>query len=164
MFAAVLEERGVNPNLSGTNPVLARQASNDIYKRAMYDAFSDELTKISEQAMSQPTQAAPRNNRARDLGLTSAGGMAAPATAGVALGGITGAAMGSGIGGRLAAGATGAILGGALGAGYGYKTMKNNPLTPAYQNAIDYRKSPDRSSSSPGRRHRCSHPSAGRRG
>lgn len=136
MFAAVLEERGVNPNLSGTNPVLARQASNDIYKRAMYDAFSDELTKLSQQqAMTQPV--APQKNRARDLGMTSAGGMAVPAAAGTLLGGATGAAMGSGLG-RVATGAAGAVLGGGIGAAFGYNTMRSGKLNPEYQQAIDY--------------------------
>lgn len=136
MFAAVLEERGVNPNLSGTDPNLARQASNDIYKKAMYDAFSDELTKLSQQqAMMQPV--APQKNRARDLGLTAVGGMAFPAAAGVTLGGLTGASVGSGLG-RIATGAAGALLGGGIGAAYGYNKMKSDKLVPEYQQAIDY--------------------------
>jgi len=135
MFASILEERGVNPNLSGTDPTLARQVSNDIYKRAMYDAFSDELTKISQQqAMGQPSK-----NRARDLGMTSAAGMAVPAAAGTLLGGATGAAMGSGLG-RVATGAAGAILGGGIGAAFGYNTMRSGELNPEYQRAIDYSK------------------------
>jgi len=140
MFAAVLEERGVNPNLSGTNPVLARQASNDIYKRAMYDAFSDELTKLSQGQVPSPPQQAPRKNRARDLGITSAGGMAIPAAAGFALGGATGAAMGSGFAGKAISGAAGAVMGAGLGAAYGYNTMRSKNITPAYQQAIDYSK------------------------
>jgi len=135
MFASILEERGVNPNLSGTDPTLARQVSNDIYKRAMYDAFSDELTKISQQqAMGQPSK-----NRARDLGMTSAAGMAVPAAAGTLLGGATGAAMGSGLG-RVATGAAGAILGGGIGAAFGYNTMRSGELNPEYQRALDYSK------------------------
>ena len=139
MFAAVLEERGVNPNLSGKDPILARQASNDIYKRAMYDAFSEELTKLSQQQMANamPQPGATQKNRARDLGMTSAGGMAIPAAAGLVLGGASGAAMGSGLG-RLATGAAGAVLGGGIGAAYGYNTMKSNKLVPDYQRAIDY--------------------------
>lgn len=138
MFAAILEERGVNPNLSGTDPNLARQVSNDIYKKAMYDAFSDELTKLSQQqAMMQPV--APQKNRARDLGMTSAAGMAVPAAAGTLLGGATGAAMGSGLG-RLATGTMGAVLGGGLGAAFGYNTMRSGELNPEYQQAIDYNK------------------------
>ena len=138
MFASILEERGVNPNLSGTDPTLARQVSNDIYKKAMYDAFSEELIKLSQQqdTMQNPMQ---QKVRARDLGMTAIGGMAVPAAAGVILGGATGAAMGSGLG-RIGTGVAGSVLGGGLGAAFGYNTMKNSKIDPAYQQAIDYSK------------------------
>lgn len=46
-YAAVLEERGVNPNLATTNVPLAKQTPNDLYKRA-------NLLKLAEYMYNQP--------------------------------------------------------------------------------------------------------------
>jgi hypothetical protein len=46
-YAAVLEERGVNPNLATTNVPLAKQTPNDLYKHA-------NLHKLAEYMYTQP--------------------------------------------------------------------------------------------------------------
>ena len=131
-YAAILEERGVNPNLSGTNPQLARQVSNDMYKKAMYDAFTDELSKIANQQ--NPNTGS--NMKLKDYGFTSLGAMAPGGAIGGVLGAGTGVAAGAGLGGKLVGGLVGGTLGTALGAAYGYGQMKKTPLTPTYAQAM----------------------------
>lgn len=46
-YAAVLEERGVNPNVATTNVPLAKQLPNDIYKRASYHRMGN-LIKLAD--------------------------------------------------------------------------------------------------------------------
>lgn len=126
-YAAVLEERGVNPNLSGTNPSLARQVSNDMYKKAMYDAFAEELSKIANK----------QDLKIKDYGFTSLGAAAPAAAIGGALGAGAGIMGGTGLAGKAIAGTLGGLAGATLGAGFGYGQMKKTPLVKQYAQAMD---------------------------
>ena len=141
-FVAVLEERGVNPNLAKENVNMARVVSNDMFKKAMYAAFTDELTKLSEFS----------DVVAGDGGLASQG---ATAIAPLAVGGGIGAGIGATAGayagsaaankaglkgfGKFTRSAGGALLGlgigGALGAASGYAASKKEKATPGFDRA-----------------------------
>lgn len=125
-YAAVLEERGINPNLARGDMTMARQTPNDMFKRAMYAGFADELEKIANEQANPP---ANTNNSLGTLGLT-----ALPTYGvGAGLGGAGGLLLGSGFGGK------GALIGGVLGAGlggaYGLSDTKKNPLAPGFDQA-----------------------------
>lgn len=134
-YAAILEERAVNPNLSSKHPQLARQVGNDMYKRAMYDAFSNELSKIASQ--NQPQMPAQKKNlKMKDYGFTSYGAIAPGATIGGVLGAGMGVAAGSGAAGKLAGGVIGGVLGSTIGGAYGYGQMKKTPILPDYAKSM----------------------------
>lgn len=130
-YAAVLEERGVNPNLARQDMNMARTTPNDMFKRAMYDAFADEMLKIAEgEAAKNSVEYDPRFE-----GLKTYGMSAAPsAGVGAAAGGLGGMALGS------VGGLKGALFTGALGAGVGgaatYKSMKQQPNAPGFDRAV----------------------------
>jgi hypothetical protein len=111
--AAVLEERGVNPFLAGSDPQMAKSMPYNTVKLSMWRAAVEKLAAIPVGAlMPGQEQAAPAqqpaytNNRvARGAG----GGMA-----GGAMGAVGGTAAGA-----MAGGVPGAIVGGVLGTGVG---------------------------------------------
>jgi hypothetical protein len=130
-YAAVLEERGINPNLARGDVNMARNTPNDMFKRAMYDAFYHELTKLSAETPAPPNkeELTEREDRLRYLGVTAAPGVGV----GTLGGGAVGLAAGSGFGGK------GALVGGALGAGLGsglgWKAIKEAPNAPGFDAA-----------------------------
>jgi len=140
-YVAVLEERGVNPNLAKENINMAKVVSNDMFKKAMYTAFALELEKISE--FSDPSV----QNKATSYGATSAAPIAVGAGIGAGLGGAAGGMMGlasankAGVSGaaKLGRGIGGLALGlgaGALiGGGLGYSTAKKSKVAPGYDMA-----------------------------
>lgn len=111
-YAAVLEERGVNPNLATTNVPLAKQTPNDLYKRA-------NLLKLAEYMYNQPypqqqpsTQMQAPQPSINDKMTSSAKG----AIVGTGLGMVAGLTpMGKFLGGMRGATAVGQIGGGILG-------------------------------------------------
>jgi hypothetical protein len=108
-YAAVLEERGINPNLARGDVSMARNTPNDMFKKAMYESFVDELEKIANPQQSQEIPPSDPS-KLKDFGFSSAPAMGV----GIGAGGITGAALGSGGGlkGALGLGVLGAGLGG----------------------------------------------------
>jgi hypothetical protein len=110
-YAAVLEERGVNPNLATTNVPLAKQTPNDLYKRA-------NLLKLAEYMYNQPypqqpsTQMPPPQPSLTDKMTSSAKGAIIGTGLGIAAG-LT--PMGKFLGGMRGATAVGQIGGGILG-------------------------------------------------
>ena len=131
-YAAVLEERGVNPNLAKENINMARTTPNDMFKRALWESFSDEMLKLSNDMTSQQRmQYDPQYAGLKSYGLTSA----APAAIGATGGGALGAALGSG------AGLKGALIGGAAGATLGgvgvYKSLKKQENAPGFDKALE---------------------------
>jgi len=137
-YVAVLEERGVNPNLAKENVQMAKMVSNDMYKKAMYTAFSDELDKLAE--FSQGVQ-----DKATNYGATSIGPVGVGAIGGAGLGAVAGGAVGAAAGKGTGAGAralstlkgtgVGSLIGGAIGAGLAYKQMKANKVSPGFDQA-----------------------------
>jgi hypothetical protein len=118
IYAAVLEERSVNPTLAGKNPNLARSTPFSVYKTAQYTNAVHMLDKIANQAMENPDKRF--GGKAPDVTQVDArlGGAIGGATSGALVGAIGGLVMpGKGklvkiIGGTGA----GAMIGGAHGA------------------------------------------------
>ncbi len=123
-YAAVLEERSVNPMLAGSNPNLARSTPYSVHKTAQFNAAVGVLDKIAMQAPTDPYQnpANLHGTKAPDItkvdnrlagGLGGAGG-------GALLGGVGGLMVpgkgkllnvGRVIGGTVAGGVAGGIYG-----------------------------------------------------
>ena len=127
--AAVLEERSVNPNLAGENPMLAKQSPYSVYKRASYNRAVDEINKFASplanpnQLMNQNRQQQnPEQNVANTAGGVMSGigmGAAGGAVAG-GLGGLSlGVSKGGGVLGSLGTAAVGSAIGAGIGAGLG---------------------------------------------
>ncbi|MGA1353386.1 MAG: hypothetical protein ACO32I_01175 [Candidatus Limnocylindrus sp.] len=129
-YAAVLEERGVNPNIAKQNINYARVLSDDIYKSAMYHAFADELEKVSAADVD------PENPGARGYGVTAAGPMLVGGAVGATLGGGLGFALRRGAMNRGAGMLGGAAAGGLFGAGLGYSSLKSAPLAANFEQGI----------------------------
>lgn len=137
-YVAVLEERGVNPNLAKENVQMAKVVSNDMYKKAMYIAFSDELNKLA--GFNQGVE-----DKATNYGATAIGPVGVGAVGGAGLGMVAGGAMGSAAGKGTGAGAralstlkgsgVGGLIGGAIGAGLAYKKMKSEKVSPGFDQA-----------------------------
>jgi hypothetical protein len=110
-YAAVLEERGVNPNLATTNVPLAKQTPNDLYKQAT-------LRKVAEYMYNQPytqqssTQIpAPQPNMSDKMNYAAKGALIG--TGAGLLAGLT--PMGKYMGGLRGATAIGQVAGGIAG-------------------------------------------------
>jgi len=141
-YVAVLEERGVNPNLAKENVNMARVVSNDMFKRAMYDAFNEELTKIAAEFSDLSVSEGIKNQGATAIAPMAVGGGIGAGIGGTA-GGFMGAAsankagvrgvgkLGKSLGGML----LGAGIGGALGAASGYASSKKQKASPGFDQA-----------------------------
>jgi len=128
-YAAVLEERGVNPNLAKQNVNLARVLSDDIYKSAMYSAFSHEMTKVAVEA------ANTEEPGLKDYGASGLGSLLAGAGVGGTVGAVAGTAVS--LKGRPLRGAlTGAAAGGLIGAGLGYKSLREQRPVPGMERSM----------------------------
>lgn len=126
-FAAVLEERSVNPMMAGKNPQLAKASPYSVYKTAQYNAISTHLSKLAAITLGKGPYQNPDELHGQHLpNMTNIdnriGGMAGGVFAGGLLGGAAGLLGGKGAG-RLITGAAGATLGGAVGGVYG--ALKN---------------------------------------
>lgn len=130
-YAAVLEERGVNPNIARQNINYARVLSDDIYKSAMYHAFADELEKISGAPVSS------EDAGLRGHGITAAGGTVVGGATGLALG--TALGSGAGVRGALVGGTAGAVSGGILGTKSAISGKGRAPMAANYKASIDAR-------------------------
>lgn len=140
-YVAVLEERGVNPNLAKENVDMAKVVSNDMFKKAMYEAFVEELEKLSE--FSDPSV----NNKATSYGATAIAPIAVGAGIGAGLGGVAGGMAGltsankAGLTGLSKAGkglgglAVGLGVGGAIGGALAYSKSKKDKVVAGYDNA-----------------------------
>jgi len=131
-YAAVLEERGVNPNLAKQNVNLARVLSDDIYKSAMYSAFQDELNKIAG------VQINSEDAGLRGHGITSAGGSIIGGATGTLLGGAMGAGAG-GAKGMIIGGTAGGVAGVSLGTRGAISGKGRSPMAVNYKRSIDER-------------------------
>ena len=125
IYAAVLEERSVNPMLAGKNPTLARSAPYSVYKTAQYNEAVSTLNKIANMTNASMTNTAMQNPNRMHGGLTPnmtnvddrVGGGLGGAFGGGALGtvgGILGGSRGKTL--SLARMGKGALIGGSLGA------------------------------------------------
>ncbi len=108
-YAAVLEERGVNPNIATTNVPLAKQLPNDIYKRANLIKLANFMMSQNEQSstnipapLTNPTFSQKMDSSAKGMAIGSGIGLLAgmtplgklSATSRMALGGIGGGILG----------------------------------------------------------------------
>lgn len=116
--AAVLEERGVNPFLAGSNPQMAKAMPYNVIKESSLKGAIYKLEKLSlalptgavaGNADPQTAQANPPSYAPNAVTRGAGGGVA-----GGAIGLVGGTAAGA-----LAGGATGALVGGAIGVGVG---------------------------------------------
>ena len=142
-YAAILEERGVNPNLQKENPVMARLSNNSLYKSAMWSAFSSELEKLAIAGANQPIYGNLANDplldRKQNLKSTGATNLAAAtpgAAVGAGLGGLFGASMGKGFGSSLKSGVAGAALMGLGGGLYTLNKARQDPLAATYKGSL----------------------------
>lgn len=111
---------------------MARTTPNDMFKRALWESFSDEMLKLSNDMTSQQRmQYDPQYAGLKSYGLTSV----MPTAIGATGGGALGAALGSG------AGLKGALIGGAAGATLGgvgvYKSLKKQENAPGFDKALE---------------------------
>lgn len=130
-YAAVLEERSVNPMMAGINPQLAKASPYSVYKTAQYHAINQHLSKLAAMTVGRGPYQNPNEMHGQKLpNMTNVdnrlGGMAGGVFAGGLLGGAAGALGGKGAG-RLLTGAAGAALGATAGGVYGAikKPVKN---------------------------------------
>lgn len=129
VYAAVLEERSVNPMLAGKNPVLAKSSPYSVYKTAQYHSVVAHLNKVANMGTAYVNpdkrygQKLPNETNVD----SRIGGMSGGIAGGLLAGGAVGALGGKGIMGRAMTGAAGAALGATAGGIYGAvkKPVKN---------------------------------------
>ena len=122
-YAAVLEERSVNPMMAGKNPELAKASPYSVYKTAQYHAINAHLNKLAAITVGKGPYQNPSEMHGQKLpNMTNVdnrvGGAAGGAVAGGLLGGTLGV-LGGKRAGRLLTGAAGAVLGASAGGVYG---------------------------------------------
>ena len=118
--AAVLEERGVNPFLAGSNPQMAKMMPYNIVKQGEYARAVGKLEKLSLALPTGMMQSPDPNQSQKPAAPYAPNAVARGAVGGVA-GGAIGLAGGA-VAGTMAGGLPGAVVGGALGAGVGAMT------------------------------------------
>lgn len=137
-FVAILEERGVNPNLAKENVNMAKVVSNDMFKKAMYVSFVDELEKIAEFSHGAVGEGVTSQ------GATAVAPIAVGAGIGAGIGGTAGGFMGatgaanagkSKILGALKGSALGIGVGAALGGAASYAASKKEKKAPGFDQA-----------------------------
>lgn len=131
-YAAVLEERAVNPNIAKQNIGLARILKDDIYKSAMYSAFNDELAKLAG------VQIDSEDAGIRGHGITAAGGTLVGGATGMALGTAMGLGVG-GIKGGIMGATAGTVAGGYAGTKRAISSKDGSHMAANYKESIDRR-------------------------